>query len=138
MITICCRRYYQDNKPSIIPFFAPEALLAVRAGGQEVWKYGVGFNSACEYPCAGGDMVSRIIDFRKVMDRLRSDEFADFNDGYIVEDVLIDVLNLGETVATFYVINFSPSELERMFLTGLSKLAKIRRDYPDMFEELVK
>jgi len=77
----------------------------------------------------------RVIDFNKVNQKLRGSEF---DDGYIIEQVVNDVCRLGFQTATKYLLEFSPSKLGQLGLTGLRKLAKIKRDNPKKFWELIE
>ena len=76
----------------------------------------------------------RVIDFNKVIKRIRGTEF---DDGLICEQIANDVVRLGWRDATHYLLNFSPSKLGTLRLKGLRKLAQIRRDHPEKFKELI-
>lgn|GEM_PF-2944213 len=76
----------------------------------------------------------KVIDFNKVVEKLRGSEF---DDGLIVYQIVNDVERLGWETATQYLMNFSPSKLGKLNLLGLRKLAQIRRDHPEKFKELI-
>jgi len=52
--------------------------------------------------------------------------------------VVNDVKKVGWEKAKYFVSNFSPSQLGKRDLIGLRRLAKIRRDRPEVFNEVMK
>ena len=77
----------------------------------------------------------KVVDFESVIQKI---EGTEFDDGYIVRQILYDVERLGEEKATHYLFTMSPSKLGRLGFLGLRKLAQIKRDYPEKFERLLK
>ena len=75
------------------------------------------------------------MDFKKILERI---EGSEFDDGYIIEQLIADIGSLGAERAASYLFRFSPSKLGRLGYLGLRKLAKIRRDHPEKFRELIK
>ena len=61
---------------------------------------------------------------------------TDLDDGYIVHQVTNDVLRVGHVAARYFIQYRSPSWLGMANLLGLRKLAKLRRDDREKFEEL--
>ena len=80
------------------------------------------------------DKEVKVIDFNKVIKRIRGTEF---DDGLICDQIANDVVRLGWRDATHYLLNFSPSKLGTLKLKGLRKLAQIRRDHPEKFRKLI-
>ncbi|RLI83885.1 hypothetical protein DRP04_00200 [Archaeoglobales archaeon] len=60
---------------------------------------------------------------------------TDFDDGYIVQQILCDVNQLTPKTAKRYVTEFSPSKLGRLGCLGLRKLAIIKRDHPEIWNQ---
>ena len=79
------------------------------------------------------DKVKKVIDFNKVIRRLKGSKY---DDGLIIYQLVDDVERLGWETATRY-LDFSPSKLGRLRLLGLRKLAQIKRDDPEFFKKLV-
>jgi len=59
-----------------------------------------------------------------------------WDDGYIINQILSDVLALGENTAWQYVNKLSPSKLGKMGYLGLRKLAIIKRDDPEFWNKI--
>ena len=78
--------------------------------------------------------MKKVINFNEVIRGLKGSEF---DDGYIIGQIVNDVDRLGWETATHYLMNYSPSKLGNLGLLGLRKLAQIRRDHPEKFKELL-
>jgi len=77
----------------------------------------------------------KVIDFADFIEKIKG---TPIDDGYIVTQIAEDVEELGETVATHYVMNFSPSKLGVLGYLGLRKMSQLKRDNQKMFYALVK
>jgi len=60
------------------------------------------------------------------------------DDGYIETQIKYDIERLGSNIAKDYVVRFSPSKLGKLGFLGLRKLAQIKRDHPEIFDEIQK
>ena len=71
----------------------------------------------------------------KVMEIIRKNEL---DDGYMEDQLKYDIERLGSELAKDYVVRFSPSKLGKLGFLGLRKLAQIKRDHPEIFDEIQK
>jgi len=76
----------------------------------------------------------KVINFNEVIRRIQGSEF---DDGYIIQQIVSDIERVGWETATEYLMSFSPSKLGRLGLLGLRKLAQIKRDHPEQFRRIV-
>lgn len=71
--------------------------------------------------------------FERIIKRIKGSKW---DDGYVIDQIQHDIKQLGEEVAWQYVQRFSPSKLGQLGYLGLRKLAIIKRDDPEFWNEI--